>query len=253
MKRKREIPQLDNRAWTLATQLDNPQAYEDYLALFRGTRVRPLHLVEANKRKNIQPIASQEKAPVSAPDPDLLLWNEVEKIHTLESYEKYIKEGTNPLLLDSAMQLIRILTPIEIEYKRDTFEFFKYRVIVKNAYFAFIDSIAPDIGVEDIKWTHDLLMHERNFDSLHSILEFVVQDRESHTFYLLDSLGKRDTFTVDVNILPIKSVVERQIDELIFTITGGIPPYYVQFERTGEADNYWLSDLYFLGDSGQEQ
>lgn len=235
---KQRIENLDRKAWKDAERIGTKGAYRNYLSLFEGTRITPLYRKNANNKIKRKVITSQSPI-VETVDPIEEAWRDASTEHTIEAYEIFLQTCMDCEWKEEAMQRIFLLKPMEIIPDRDSVNPFLYHITIKNTSQPWIVSVDPAYGIDKFDWTHD---------STESRIDIEIQDRNKHKFVLADSLGKRDTFEIDINIDPIKAELTRVGEFLNFTITGGIPPYYVQFEPSGSSRNHSLSGLYKLGD-----
>lgn len=246
---RRQIKLIDQQEWEKARKAHKPQAYSYYLGLFKGTRVTPKYRREANRGKNIPEKKSSVPRPiVRDTDPDEIVWELADSLHTVEAYQMYLDECDECEFEEEAERRILQLSPIEVNVLRDSSDIFRYSVTLASTRYPWIDSITNREGVQIVELVSD---------SISGDFDFIIQDRENHIFFILDSLGKKDTFSIDASIPAIVATAstDQAKEHIVFMVEGGIPPYYVQFESHSaeRGRKIWRSRLHKLGDSSKHE
>jgi len=149
-----------------------------------------------------------------------IMWEQARKKDDTTSYNAYLRKYPRGEFVSKAQKALFRKLPIHFQMKRlqDTFKISLQYVTDPQIRFE------PSEGI-----SHELQ---------DSLLTVVLQERKPFTLYISDSNGKDTSLVLDNSVKALAGSLEEAVEgQWTMKITGGVPPYYIQFLRSEQ----WFS------------
>jgi len=195
----------DERHWQQAERASTIAAYQRYLSRYPNG-IHSSHAHQAIRELG-ETMTEEDK-----------YWIGVRLADSIPAYEVYLDQYPEGKHADEAKERIELLSPLQYHIQR---EGQKFVIDLDNVSPPIVASISPNEGVEI-----------ENHDS--TIIVWV-KDAHHHVLTLSDASSRLLELDLDATTQELAADIADKKDRITFKVSGGAPPYFVQFIKANQA------------------